>query len=1103
MKKKLSLLFLALVATIGAWAASPATGAYPVEGKTYYFYANQYNSTNRYYIYWDNANSVLKHTTANIKENSDYYKWTVTVNDGAYTITNVGTGTKLQWNSGLTLGESGLAFDLSKSVNYTACVSLYANLPGDGPRWCCVKNDTETFANGYKFNAFVSRSDYSIDFVFEEVLPDHSLTDGSFYTIYCDNDSKQYLCTNGSTLTVSGTTPTTASSNCIWKCIANGDNYQFQNLATGQYLGWKVMQSTGYDFKVGTDKVLHDGCATIWGNVSGGRYLNVKVDGSAFDQGSGVFNKVTTDYCSDFRFDAITPTFGSTVADLSSLSNSKAYVITNARGTWNFAGDASSMTAVTGYNLADEAQHIAIINHENNYYLFSVNAGKYLTANNTLTSMPTDNEQVDIVATGNASYPWFFRFKTKNADGKYTNNINISQGNIIIDGWGPGGSNSYGSLDAGNSNVIIEAADFDATAALAMFSFRYVDYTLHWSDGTQIGETVHNVAVTVSGDAADFRPAAFDNEFVTFSYSPSTILSETTEVTVTASWNGPFQISSSYDDAIWQVVQMHTYKYGSSDYAAEKWSWSYKSDDSNKVKPEQVLEYDAVSSDHLFCFIGNPYQGFKIYNAAAGSSYTLNRDGESEELTMTSGDHLFTLHNSATNPDAATYFTLKPSGATNYVNFDYSNKRITGWNDADNGSTCWVVAPGQYYLDFIDGLCLDAPDGAVGTRSYFQNVANAETEKNNLRGCRTAIESSMYSNELSSLNSYLNPIKGSDIITLADGGYYRVISAVPGFGQAAAWYYNPATSSDHITWAKAATTQEQQVNSIFMFKASEGNWNIYSPNAEKWLIHDDTAFGAQTGTLGDEAGTVYINSIGAAQHTLRINVQTIHANGHNSGNGTAGTLINWNANDAGAASTWYIVKVDDVSLTLNAGGDGNYYATAYLPFDATVAGATAYTLALNGAETALTMTELTDGKVPAGTPVFMKGIAGTATVTINTGDAFAAVEKGDLTGTYTDLAVTGGTDYFLGKVDGKVGFYHWDGSTLKANRAYFEASKLSSTGAKGFALDFEDDATGIDDVNANLNDSGNLNEAIYNLAGQRLNKMQKGINIINGKKILK
>jgi hypothetical protein len=30
-----------------------------------------------------------------------------------------------------------------------------------------------------------------------------------------------------------------------------------------------------------------------------------------------------------------------------------------------------------------------------------------------------------------------------------------------------------------------------------------------------------------------------------------------------------------------------------------------------------------------------------------------------------------------------------------------------------------------------------------------------------------------------------------------------------------------------------------------------------------------------------------------------------------------------------------------------------------------------------------------------------------------------------------------------------------------------------------------------------------IDNAIYNLAGQRMSKMQKGINVVNGKKILK
>ena len=45
---------------------------------------------------------------------------------------------------------------------------------------------------------------------------------------------------------------------------------------------------------------------------------------------------------------------------------------------------------------------------------------------------------------------------------------------------------------------------------------------------------------------------------------------------------------------------------------------------------------------------------------------------------------------------------------------------------------------------------------------------------------------------------------------------------------------------------------------------------------------------------------------------------------------------------------------------------------------------------------------------------------------------------------------------------------------------------------------FDDDATGI------VSTPGETEEGtvIYNLSGQRLNKMQKGINIVNGKKVL-
>ncbi len=81
-------------------------------------------------------------------------------------------------------------------------------------------------------------------------------------------------------------------------------------------------------------------------------------------------------------------------------------------------------------------------------------------------------------------------------------------------------------------------------------------------------------------------------------------------------------------------------------------------------------------------------------------------------------------------------------------------------------------------------------------------------------------------------------------------------------------------------------------------------------------------------------------------------------------------------------------------------------------------------------------------------------------------------------------------------------YYVGSGTTIGAQRGYFKLNGFSydpgstSTGVKEFGITFdEEDPTGIEDVNVNDN------ESIYNVAGQRLGKMQRGINIVNGKKI--
>ena len=126
-------------------------------------------------------------------------------------------------------------------------------------------------------------------------------------------------------------------------------------------------------------------------------------------------------------------------------------------------------------------------------------------------------------------------------------------------------------------------------------------------------------------------------------------------------------------------------------------------------------------------------------------------------------------------------------------------------------------------------------------------------------------------------------------------------------------------------------------------------------------------------------------------------------------------------------------------------------------------------------------------EVPAGNAVVLKGTYYNKLAA----DLPAINIANDLKGTAAATEADG-TMYVLAKVDGKVGFYKATG-TIAAGKAYYQ----SASGVKAFYFD-GDDATGISGVDATLN----ANDAIYNIAGQRIQKMQKGINIINGKKVL-
>ena len=128
--------------------------------------------------------------------------------------------------------------------------------------------------------------------------------------------------------------------------------------------------------------------------------------------------------------------------------------------------------------------------------------------------------------------------------------------------------------------------------------------------------------------------------------------------------------------------------------------------------------------------------------------------------------------------------------------------------------------------------------------------------------------------------------------------------------------------------------------------------------------------------------------------------------------------------------------------------------------------------------------------VPESTPVVLKG-----TYYNKFANDLPAINiANDLKGADADIAADG-TMYILANGSEGIGFYKAEG-TIPAGKAYFQ----SASSVKAFFFS-GDDATGINEVNDQC--SMVNGQSIYNLAGQRVSKMQKGINIINGKKVLK
>lgn len=210
--------------------------------------------------------------------------------------------------------------------------------------------------------------------------------------------------------------------------------------------------------------------------------------------------------------------------------------------------------------------------------------------------------------------------------------------------------------------------------------------------------------------------------------------------------------------------------------------------------------------------------------------------------------------------------------------------------------------------------------------------------------------------------------------------------------------------------------------------------------------------------------------------------------------GVLAITVKGNDYDADNTSvTTYTIQFATASATL-AVNSAAQYGTFCAPFEVTIPeGVQAFTISGIDKNGILTLEQ--QNTISAHTPVIVYSESASDINAVQFGVATAGNPTSNyLTGVYTDTEAPVGS-YVLQNQGGRVGFYHVEGTQpwVRANRAYLTVP--ASANVKAFYMD---DATAIQTVEELL--SGKAE--IYDLAGRRQQKLQKGINIVGGKKVL-
>ncbi len=321
------------------------------------------------------------------------------------------------------------------------------------------------------------------------------------------------------------------------------------------------------------------------------------------------------------------------VTSLDQLSNSKAYTIASARcffqvvdGYDSFVTSNGSVEGIVTEASAESAnQQFAILKGDNDYYLYSVGAQKFVNSDGSLVAAPGMDTPVTVTIGSSTDYPIMMNYS-----GNYINTQDTGSGyanGYVI--------NSWSTADAGNQFKVVEVADVDLSAAVAAidsYEHNAITVTVRYSlcyGGTECAsyETTTKGAapLTVTFDA----PQTYLGATCADSTRTSEVANETKTINVVYNYTlnaaelpiVPTTVKDGVfaDSTKWYYLEVQ--KKGKYCY--------YNGGDMIKA---QTLTSQPAESKYFYSFVGNPVSGFQIYTYDGGADKMFYTSSGSEDL---------------------------------------------------------------------------------------------------------------------------------------------------------------------------------------------------------------------------------------------------------------------------------------------------------------------------------------------------------------------------------------------------------------------------------------------------------------------------------------